>query len=58
MCIQDRYAERRELPPIDESQDWFLVSGQEKDGVTILEFSRKFITCDSRDLEIKVTVIR
>ena len=52
--IKDRYAERQALPPIDESQDWFLISGEEENSFTILEFSRYLTTCDPKDLEIKV----
>ena len=54
-CIlQDRFAIGRYLPPVDESQDWFLVSGVEENGYTILEFRREFTTCDDKDLTIKV----
>ena len=52
--MQDRYAEGRYLPPIDKSQDWFIISGEEQGGFTTLEFSRNLTTCDPRDLEIKV----
>jgi len=51
--FHDRFAIDRYLPPIDESQDWFLVSGEEENGYTILEFTRKLITCDDKDLTIK-----
>ena len=46
----------RSLPPIDDMQDWFLISAAINDGYTELEFSRNFTTCDnqSRDLDIKV----
>ena len=53
-ALQDRFAIDRSLPPIDESQDWFLISGDEENGCTILEFTRKLTTCDDNDLEIKV----
>ena len=52
--MQDRFAEGRYRPPIDKSQDWFLISGEEQGGFTALEFSRNLTTCDPRDLEIKV----
>ena len=52
--LQDRFATDRFLPPIDESQDWILVSGEEENGFTILEFTRDLITCDDNDLEVKV----
>ena len=55
VCIlQDRFATDRYLPPVDESQDWFLVSGEEENGYTIMEFTRKLTTCDDKDLTIKV----
>ena len=53
--LQDRYAEMRTLPPIDDSQDWFLTFGEEEDGYTILEFYRNLTTCDARDLDISVS---
>ena len=28
--MQDHFADGRLLPPIDESQDWFLISGEER----------------------------
>ena len=52
--LQDRFATDRFLPPIDENQDWFLVSGEEENGYTILEFTRNLTTCDETDLDIKV----
>jgi len=56
--LQDRYAEGRYLPPIDASQDWFLVSGEEEGGYTILEFTRNLTTCDSKDLNIEADTSR
>ena len=53
---QDRYAEIRDLPPIDiQSQDWFLINSEEQNGFTILEFSRNFTSCDPQDLDITVS---
>ena len=52
--MQDHFADGRLLPPIDESQDWFLISGEEDHGFAVLEFSRNLTTCDPRDLDIKV----
>ena len=54
LYLQDRYAVRQALPPIDPSQDWFLVSGEEAGGYTILEFTRNWTTCDDRDRNILV----
>ena len=55
LLLQDRFAEDRAPPTIDESQDWYLDDGVEENGFTILEFSRKFITCDDKDLPITVS---
>ena len=52
---QDRYADAQSRPPVDAQQDWFLISGEEGDGYTILMFSRNWTTCDDRDREIVVT---
>ena len=52
--LQDHFAIDRYLPPVDESQDWFLVSGEEENGYTILEFTRSLTSCDQNDLDIKV----
>ncbi len=51
--FHDRYAEGRFLPPIDSSQDWFLVRGEEEEGTTVLEFTRNLTTCDDKDLNIE-----
>ena len=57
MILQDRFAVDRFLPPIDESQDWFLVSGEEDNGHTVLEFTRSLTTCDENDLDIQVPAL-
>ena len=56
LSLQDRYAERRALPRCDASQDWSLSFGEEEDGYTILEFSRNLTTCDSKDLNIDMSL--
>ena len=53
---QDRFAVQEALPPIDSSQDWFLVRGVEEGGYTILEFTRNWTTCDDRDRDISVII--
>ena len=58
IILQDRFATDRFLPPIDESQDWFLISGEEENGYTILEFTQNLTTCDEKDLSIKVNTNR
>lgn len=50
--FHDRYADDQVLPPIDQSQDWSLLRGQEVDGHTVLEFTRSWVTCDNRDRDI------
>ena len=52
--LQDRFAIDCFLPAVDESQDWFLVSGEEENDYTILEFTRNLTTCDDNDLTIQV----
>ena len=54
MHKQDRYAASRVVPVPDESQDWTLLSGETKNGRTILEFERKLTTCDDKDMDITV----
>ena len=55
MCFQDRFAEGRYEPGIDESQDWFLTGYSEYSGRTILEFKRKMTACEEKDLDITVS---
>ena len=55
--MQDRFAIEREQPAIDEQQDWTLLNAEEVDGFTILEFKRKYITCDDKDIPIRVSVM-
>ncbi|XP_064399035.1 DBH-like monooxygenase protein 2 homolog [Halichondria panicea] len=56
--FKDRYATGRFLPPVDLSQDWFLVSGEEENGYTILEFTRNLTSCDMNDLNIEADTAR
>ena len=56
--LQDRFATTRGLPAIDSSQDWFISSGSEENGRTLLEFYRNFTSCDdNNDMDIKVSYI-
>ena len=53
--MQDQYAVSRSLPSFDKSQDWFLASGWEENGRTLLEFNRNLTTCDEdNDMDIMV----
>ena len=49
VVTQDRYADARSLPRLDEQQDWKLIDAIEQDGYTIIEMERPLETCDSRD---------
>ena len=53
--LQDRFATIAYiLPPIDESQDWTLIGSSQVNEYTILEVVRDLVTCDKKDLPIKV----
>ena len=56
VILQDRFAILSYiLPPIDKSQDWTLVNTEQKNGQTVLEFTRDLVTCDDKeDMDIKV----
>ncbi|XP_066270631.1 DBH-like monooxygenase protein 1 homolog [Branchiostoma lanceolatum] len=56
--LTDRYAEAQAQPPVDESQDWELVSGYENGTHTVLRFNRKLTTCDVRDRVINEDTMR
>ena len=55
--MQDRYADEKAIPPIDEQQDYKLEGFQESGGKTLLKFTRKFDTCDPRDRKLEVCVL-
>jgi hypothetical protein len=40
---------------VDPQQDWTLIRGENANGYTVLEFWRKWVTCDERDRDILVT---
>ena len=50
--VQDRFADARALPPVDNQQDWTLVAGKEENGWTIVAFNRTLHTRDTRDRDI------
>ena len=52
--LQDRYADSESLPTKDEEQNYFLTGFEESNEKTVLKFTRKFDTCDTRDRKIKV----
>ncbi|XP_066265474.1 DBH-like monooxygenase protein 1 homolog [Branchiostoma lanceolatum] len=56
--LTDRYAEAKAQPPVDESQDWELVSAYENGTHTVLRFNRKLTTCDVRDRVINEDTLR
>ena len=54
--LQDRHTDAWATPKIDQSQDWFLLHGEEADQITILKFVRRLDTCDQDDKVIDVSV--
>lgn len=52
--VEDLFATAKETPVRDGCQDWKLVSGEESDGVTIIEVTRKLQTGDDQDRDIQV----
>ncbi|KAK3703833.1 hypothetical protein QZH41_012443 [Actinostola sp. cb2023] len=54
---QDRYADAKALPSVDKKQDYKLLEAYEKNGETVLKFTRKYDTCDERDRKIEVSNI-
>ena len=55
--LQDYYAFDRFTPEIDEERNWFLISGKEENGATILQFWRKLTSCDDHDMDVTVIII-
>ncbi|XP_066270877.1 DBH-like monooxygenase protein 1 homolog [Branchiostoma lanceolatum] len=56
--LTDHYADAQAQPPVDESQDWELVSGYENGTHTVLRFNRKLTTCDEKDRVISGDTMR
>ncbi|XP_064622631.1 DBH-like monooxygenase protein 1 homolog [Lineus longissimus] len=56
--LSDRHAAGHALPKRDESQDYELLLGEEKDGLTILKFRRALVTCDEHDSPIEDGTVR
>lgn len=57
--MQDRFAAiAHMLPPIDESQDWYMVDSDQQNGYTTMEVTRQLVTCDKKDVPIKVNIIK
>jgi hypothetical protein len=54
VTIADRYATGKFMPQEDNCADWNLVSGTEKNGMTIVELTRLLNTNDSQDRPILV----
>ena len=56
--MQDRFAAIAHiLPPIDDSQDWYMVNSDQQNGYTAMEITRQLVTCDSKDVPIRVKLI-
>ncbi|ODM96225.1 DBH-like monooxygenase protein 1 [Orchesella cincta] len=51
-AYMDRHSENEEMPEIDSSQDWVLLTAWETHSHTFLSFSRAFDTCDPHDYVI------
>ena len=61
ILLQDRHTTARAAPIRDQSQDWVLLHGEERNNsgtiLTILKFIRRLDTCDSTDdIAIKVII--
>ena len=55
-CLKDRFATARDVPPVDDITNWFLLSSDEENGYTVLEFTRYWVTCDEeKDRVINVS---
>ncbi|GIY68908.1 MOXD1 homolog 2 [Caerostris extrusa] len=52
--LQDRHAYKNAMPVLDDQQDFQLLHGYENETHTVLQFSRKFDTCDDQDMAITV----
>ncbi|CAF0950126.1 unnamed protein product, partial [Brachionus calyciflorus] len=47
--LEDTHSESKKRPILDVSQDWVLISANEREGQTMLKFKRKLNTCDEKD---------
>lgn len=57
--FQDRHAEDEEMPTLDDSQDWILLSGYENSTHSCVTFKRAYVTCDKEnDLPITPDVTK
>ena len=52
--IKDRFSTEKAEPPIDPSQDWVKLSGQETNGYTCVTFKRALTNSDDLDIDIPV----
>ena len=54
---QDRFAAIAHiLPPIDDSQDWYMVNSDQQNGYTAMEITRQLVTCNSKDVKSIFTI--
>ncbi|KAK3101729.1 hypothetical protein FSP39_005907 [Pinctada imbricata] len=56
--FKDRHSTGKSAPPIDDSQDWILLHGEENNFGTVLKFTRKISTCDKQDMGITDATMR
>merc|ERR1711962_1482719 len=56
--LSDRHAVGNNAPFLDSSQDLTLIAGYENDTHTVIEFSRRWTTCDKDDLQLGTDTVR
>ena len=54
LFAKDCYSDSKGRTKADEEQNVKLIALHQKGNRTILEFERKFVTCDDRDYDIEV----
>lgn len=58
ITIEDRYALAKQMPILDDCQDWVLVNGSQEAGMTTIEVTRKLVTNDTQDRSIPEGLVR
>jgi hypothetical protein len=56
--FQDRHIDAFAMPQIDAQQDYTFISGEERAGRTVIEFSRPLNTCDDDDYKLGVGTVK
>lgn len=52
--LQDFYGLENATPLLDPHQDYILISGSERNGLTTITFKRRWDTCDDNDMVLQV----